>query len=230
MSYQAAASLLVISDFSGPNQYMAGEVLNLAARQHIAFTPIETARLSAATFAGKRAALYVDAQPPGEAAMEHLAGFVSSGGLLLAQSRTAARFAGAGARDSSHPRFTIQAYGKGRIAVSRQDYGDPWILARDAHLLMSRRWDSIRLFNAGSMLAHHTVSPDGNSSVVHLLNYTCRPSANIVSLQAPSNARAAVLHTLDRPPSRIGITVRDNRSEIDVPAFPAYCAIELSHA
>ncbi|HNY41729.1 MAG TPA: hypothetical protein PKJ41_15115 [Bryobacteraceae bacterium] len=228
--FQPVTRLLVISDFSGPNQYMSGEVLNLAARQHIAFTPVETRRLSAVAFGGKRAALYVDTQPPPAPAMGHLRAFVSAGGLLLTPANTAALFAAAGVLDSTHPRFTVRAFGKGRIAVSKQDYDDPWILARDAHLLMSRRWDSIRLFNAGSMLAHHAAAPGGASSVVHLLNYTCRPSANVVSLQVPANTRSALLHTLDMDKAPIASVRRDNRTEIDVPPFPSYCAIELSHA
>ncbi len=225
--YEPVSSLLVVSDFSGPNQFMAGEVLNLAARQHIAFTPVETSRLTAISFKGKRAALYVDAQPPPKAALERLRAFTAGGGLLLAQARTAALFTGGGKGDPSHPRFTIQQFGKGRVAVSKQDYEDPWILARDAHLLMSRRWDAIRLFNAGSMLAHYTASPGGASSVVHVLNYNCRPSGNLVSLQIPVSARRAVLHTPGAGSTPAPIVRRDGRAEIDLRAFPAYCAIEL---
>jgi len=229
MEYTPVSSLLVVSDFSGPNQFMAGEVLNLAARQHIAFTPVETRRLREASLGGKRAALYVDAQQPPAPALEWLRAFTANGGLLLAQAGTARLFAGGGNDDSSHPRFILRRFGKGRVAVSKQDYEDPWILARDAHLLMSRRWDSVRLFNAGSMLAHHAARGDGSSSVVHVLNYNCRPSANPVSLQVPGNSQRAVLHTPGMDNAPAAIVRRDGRAEIDLPAFPAYCAVELHH-
>jgi hypothetical protein len=231
MAYQPVASLLVVSDFSGPHEYMAGEVLNLSARQGIAFTPVETGRLEAASFAGKRAALYVDQTPAPEAAAACLRLFAESGGLVLAMKNTAALFGHLKPSPDTHPRFDLFQFGKGRLAVAKQDFDDPWILARDAHLLMSRRWDSIRLFNAGSLLAHHVVAPDGRSSLVHLLNYTGRPSANQVALQIPSNVKSARMHGNGQPQtSPVTINRRDRRTEVDIAPFPVHCVLELAHA
>lgn len=230
-NHDAVSSLLVISDFAGANEYMAGEVLNLSARQHIAFTPVQTSRATANSFAGKKAALYVDPQPPPARLASALKEFVAAGGLLIAM-KAAASAAGAGARiDEPHPRFEIFSAGKGRVAVAKQDFDDPWILARDAHLLMSRRWDSIRLFNAGSMLAFHAAAADGRTSIVHLLNYTCRASANLVSLQIPSDVRAARLHLPGKAePTAAAIHRRDGRTETDVQPYAVYCALELVHS
>ena len=224
------ANLLVVSDFAGPNEFMAGEVLNLAARQNIAFTPVETARLAASTFTGRRAALYVDQQPPPAPTAALLRQFVRNGGLLLAMKNTADTIGQATGPSPDHPRFDIRRFGQGRIAVSKQDYDDPWILARDAHLLMSRRWDSIRLFNAGSLLAFHAAPPGGAWSVVHVLNYACRPSANLVSLQLPEGVGSAVLNRPGSKAAPARLERRDNRTEIDIPPFPFYCALELKHA
>lgn len=229
--YRPVSSLLVISDFAGANEYMAGEVLNLSARQHIAFTPVHTRRSAAASFAGMKAVLYVDPQPPAAALAAVLKTFVASGGLLIALRSATSAIGPLGKMVEAHPRFEVHSWGKGRVAVSKQDFEDPWILARDAHLLMSRRWDSIRLFNAGSMLAFHTAAPDGRSSVVHLLNYTCRASANLVSLQIPAGVREARLHTPASPaPSAAAIHRRDGRNEIDIPPYAVYCALELTHS
>jgi hypothetical protein len=229
--YRPVSSLLVISDFAGANEYMAGEVLNLAARQHIAFTPVHTRHASAESFAGMRAALYVDPQPPPAPLAAALKSFVASGGLLIALKSTASAIGTAAKLDNTHPRFETYSSGKGRVAVSKQDFDDPWILARDAHLLMSRRWDSIRLFNAGSMLAFHAAAPAGRTSIVHLLNYTCRASANPVSLQIPSDVRAARLHVpVTSAPAAAAIMRRDGRNEIDIQPYAVYSALELVHA
>jgi hypothetical protein len=231
MAYQPVASLLVVSDFSGPNEYMAGEVLNLSARQGIAFTPVETGRLHAASFTGKRAALYVDQTPAPQAAAAHLRMFAESGGLVLSLKSTAALFGSLKPSPATHPRFDLFQLGKGRLAVASQDFDDPWILARDAHLLMSRRWDSIRLFNAGSLLAYHVAAPDGGSSLVHVLNYTGRPSANQVALQIPSTTKSARMHNAGQPQSApAAVHRRDGRTEVDIPPFPVHCVLELAHA
>jgi hypothetical protein len=227
--YRPVSSLLVISDFAGANEYMAGEVLNLAARQHIAFTPVHTRHASADSFAGMRAALYVDPQPPPARLAAAMKAFVQSGGLLIAMKAPASAIGPAKITGESHPRFDFFSSGKGRLAIPKQDFDDPWILARDAHLLMSRRWDSIRLFNAGSMLAFHAAAPAGRTSIVHLLNYTCRASANPVSLQIPSGVRAARLHT---PGHAVPAAIqrRDGRNEIDIQPYAVYCALELIHS
>ena len=231
MAYQPVASLLVVSDFSGPNEYMAGEVLNLSARQGIAFTPVETGRLDAASFTGKHAALYLDQTPAPEATAARLRVFAEAGGLVLAMKNTAALFGKAQPSPDIHPRFDLFRLGKGRLAAAKQDFDDPWILARDAHLLMSRRWDSIRLFNAGSLLAHHVVAPDGRASLVHILNYTGRPSANQISLQIPPKTKSARMHGATQPqPIPAPIHRRDGRTEVDIPRFAVHCVLELVHA
>lgn len=231
--FKAVSSLLVISDFAGANEYMAGEVLNLAARQHIAFTPLHSGHADAASFNGMRAALLVDPGVPAPPLAAALKPFVQSGGLLIATKAAASAMGPMTKLEAPHPRFEVHSWGKGRVAVSKQDFDDPWILARDAHLLMSRRWDSIRLFNAGSMLAFHTAAPGARTSIsiVHLLNYTCRASANPVSLQIPSDVRAARLHAPGRAePSPAAIQRRDGRNEIDIPPYAVYCALELVHS
>ena len=229
--YRPVSSLLVISDFAGANEYMAGEVLNLAARQHIAFTPVHKRRATPASFAGKRAALYVDPQPPPDPLAAAMSAFVQSGGLLIALNSAASAIGPATPSAEPHPRFDLYSSGKGRLAISKQDFDDPWILARDAHLLMSRRWDSIRLFNAGSMLAFHAAAPAGRTSIVHLLNYTCRASAHPVSLQVPAGVRAVRLHSpAAATPAAAPIHRRDGRNEIDIPPYAVYCALELVHS
>ncbi|MBA3975184.1 MAG: hypothetical protein C0504_13330 [Candidatus Solibacter sp.] len=229
--YRPVSSLMVLSDFAGANEYMAGEVLNLSARQHIAVTPVHTRRAVPASFAGMKAALYVDPQPPAAALAAVLKTFVASGGLLIALKSSASAIGTPAKLDDAHPRFETYSLGKGRVAVSKQDFEDPWILARDAHLLMSRRWDSIRLFNAGSMLALHTAAPGGRSRVVHLFNYTCRASANLVSLQIPPGVSDARLHSPAAPAhSSPAIHRRDGRNEIDIPPYAVYCALELTHS
>lgn len=229
-TYTPVASLAVISDFSGPNEYASSEVLNLAARQGLAFLPVPLARFTPASLRGKRAALFVDIDPPSKAVTDALGAFASSGGLVLALKSTAGKIAPQGRPLDPHARFDVRQLGKGRVAVSKDGFDDPWLLARDAHLLMSRRWDSFRLFNASSILAYHAASGDGKTSVIHLLNYTRRAARSPVAVQINSAVRRARFHILGRADAaEAQVVTRDGGREIDLPPFAVYCALELEH-
>jgi hypothetical protein len=230
-SWPAVAALLVVSDFSGANEYMAGEALNLAARQGVAFQPCETARLTAQGFAGRRAVLYVDSQPMPASALAAVRTFVEAGGLLVATRAAAQPFGPLRQSNEPHPRFQIFTLGRGRVAIGLADFDDPWLLARDTHLLMSRRWDTIRLFNGGSLQWYQAASPGGARSVVHLVNYARRPSANVVSMQINGPVRAARLHLPGAgPPQVLGLERVAGRMEVSLPSFDIHCAVELERA
>jgi hypothetical protein len=222
------AGLLVVSDFSGANEYMSTEVLNLAARQNLPFNACERSSLDAASLRAKRAVLWVDPQLPDAAHLKLLRSFVDAGGLLLCSKAVSASFAKLTPGTADHPRFTFATLGKGRVAASKQDFDDPWILAADAHLLMSRRWDEVRLFNGTSVNWHYTVSPDGKRAVMHLLNYSLRGAGNQVTAQFLAPARAASWHVPSKAAAEpLEIRRPSGRQEVWLPSFDLYAAVEL---
>lgn len=224
--WPVAARLLLVSDFSGPNEFLSSETMLLAARRNLLFQPVETARLTAKDFAGRKAALYTDLAPPPPAQKELLEQFAAQGGLLIAQK--SAGFAPGKPLPDQHPRFDLAAAGKGRIALAKTEFDDPWLLAQDAHLLMSRRWDPVRLFNPGSLILHHTVSPDGARAAVHLVNYSLQPAAHNVIVQVAAPCKAArFLIPGQAQPLPAAIEKVSGRQEIRVSPFGVYVAIEL---
>jgi hypothetical protein len=226
--WSVPASLTVVSDFSGPNEYMSSEVLNLAVRQNILFSALERKRLDAAALRGRRAVLWIDSQAPDAAQTKILRAFVEAGGLLLCQNAAAAPFGKLSPHPDFHTRFSIATLGKGRVAVSRADYDDPWTLISDAHLLTSRRWDPVRLYNGGSLNWHYTLSPDGKRAVLHLLNYSLGPSGNQVSVQFLAPAQSARWYVLSKPTAQsLEIRRSPGRQEIWLPPFDLYAAVEL---
>lgn len=221
------ARLLVVSDFSGPNELNATEVLNLASRRNLAYRVAEPGRLSAADLAGIRAVLYVDGARLGASQLALLQRFVESGGLLMAMKEPGSQIARRTAGGGEHPRFDLFSCGKGRVALSRSEWEDQWVLAQDAHLLMSRRNDALRLFNAGSLTIYHTVSPDRRLWLAHLLNYTGREAAHDVSLQSWQRFVGARAHVLGREPVRLEIHRGASGDELHLPPFPTYMAVEM---
>lgn len=226
--WPVVASLVIAADFAGPNEYTASETLLLAARRNLSFQPVESARLNAAALQGRRALLYLDTQPMSAATAAAVQPFVESGGLLLCLKASAASLKGLKPLAEAHPRFTLHACGKGRVAVCNGEWDDPYMLAADTHLLMSRRYDAVRLFNAGSLSYLHTASPDGKRWVVQLLNYARRGAAHQVSLQTWRKVQSARFHSPDlAQPQPLTLQREPGQQEVYLPTFKVYGAVEL---
>jgi hypothetical protein len=229
MGWPVMASMAVISDYSGANEYLSTEVLNLSARQGFSVSPVETGKLRSDDLKSRKGALYLDDAPPPDSALTVLQRFVESGGLLVCTRTAAEKLKGLRAPVPANvDRFAIAACGKGRVAVAKDGFDDPWILADDAHTLLSRRFDPVRLFNGGSLTWHATQSSDGKRSLVHLLNYTKRPSWNTVSLMPTFPITGASVHILgEAEPKRLELQREAGNREVYIPRFPIYAAVEL---
>jgi hypothetical protein len=231
-SWPAVAPLVVLSDFSGDNEYLAGETMLLAARKQVPFWPVPVAQFQASDLTGRRAVLYLDQAPPAPKLLALLRTFATNGGLVLAGPAAAKDFAGLKpVAAHPHPRFDILALGRGRVALARAPFDDAWTLADDAHLLMSRRYDPARLFNGGLLHTHTAASPDGKRTMVHLVNYGAEPFFNIVVLQVTRPIKSAKVHIPGTAePKAVEIGGDPARPEIVIPHFSVYLAVELEHA
>lgn len=211
-AWPVQAELNIVSSFSGANTDFAAEVLNLAARRGLAF------HLNAA-WQAHRAVLWLDETPPREAE--------SYAGLLICPAKAAAGMRLRREPDAPHPRYDLFRSASGRVAVPRAEWDDPWQVAADAHLLLSRRHDAVRLFNGGSILAHATRDPKQPRGVIQLLNYTLRASAAPVVIQVRDRVRRARGWPLG---AREPVPLALSRNELQLPPFPLYAAIELEYA
>ena len=215
-----AAVMGVMSTFAGPNTFLGGELLNLLARRQVAYRVLDPA---AADFSGLHALVYVDADPPRGAAAERLLAFARDGGLLL----TPPGFSVEGTPAEEHLSFDVKTVGKGRVGVARRRWSDPYRVAMDAHLLMSRRHDVLRLWNPGSILAHCTQSASGDRAVVHLINYSTREASHEVTLGLTKKYRMARMITFEKT-TAIEPGAAAHGIELRLPPVPVYAAIELS--
>jgi hypothetical protein len=158
--------------------------------------------------------------------------FAAQGGLVLAGPSAAKSFPGLKpVAAHPHPRFDVLALGRGRVAVARAAFDDPWTLADDTHLLMSRRFDPVRLFNGGLLHTHTTASPDGKRSLVHIINYGTEPFYHVVVLQVTRPVRSAKTYLPGAAdPKSVEVGGDPARPEIVIPHFSVYLAVELEHA
>ena len=231
-SWPAVSPLALVSDFSEKNEYVAGEAMLLSARQQTPFWPLYSGTLKEEDLRNRRAVLYLDADPPKPQLLGLLDKFVRTGGLLIISPSAAKGLNGLKpVSDAPHPRFKISSLGRGRVAVGKTDFDDPWTVAGDAHLLTSRRYDPSRLFNGGLLHLHHSSSLDARRSLIHVVNYTAEPQGHVVVLQVSRPVQSALIHSPNSTqPVAAKITGTANRPEIVLPYFSVYIAVELEHA
>ena len=218
----------VVSDFSSANEFMATEALNLLARRQLGYRVLEKSKVETAGLEGLKAILYVDQEAPTAGLRRRLASFASQGGLLVLPRVCAPMADGLPAATEAHPRYEVRSLGKGRIAVARADWDDPYAVAMDAHLLLSLRHDLVHVYNTSALNAYCAGAADGSRSVVHLLNYTKRPPSAPVTLAVKQPHRWARMWTLDGTSALpLKSTREGNWFELPLPDFTVYAAIEL---
>lgn len=222
----ARAVTAVVSDFAGANEYLSHEILNLAARQQLPCLMVDKTRFRALP-AGLKAAVYADEQAPGETLRSRLQEFVRSGGVLVT-SKAWGSPAGTPLPDSPSVRYTLHQVGAGRIAIAGEgEMTDPYLVAADTQVLLSHRYDLVRLWNGGSLGAYPT--GDARRTIVHFVNYSGQPSRDPVSFWIAGDFRSVALHSFEfREPHKLPIVRRRNGVEVHLPQFATYAALEVS--
>ena len=228
-SYVPLARLGIVSDFAGENEFIGSEVLNLAARRGLAYRVVVRGGMKAADLAGLQGVLYVDGKVPEAAQAGVLKAFVEGGGLLIAMPEVG-RTIGTGAALADAPHgYTARRVGKGRVAEPLKGWADPYILASDAHTLLSRRHDFAKLFNALSVVPYVTRSRDGKKTLLHLPNYALRSNpSQPLSVRLPAAVKKARWHVVGMDDSReLPLEAVEGFQEVRLPETPVYSALEV---
>jgi hypothetical protein len=226
-TYQAAGILGVLSDFSGPNEFLSTEVLNLMSRRHLPFRILVKSAALSESFGDLKAILYLDNAPPPLDLHDKLLTFALDGGLIIFPVGRAAPLWGSPAPTEPYPRFFMYRVGRGRLAMAKRDITDPYVIALEAHILLSRRQDLLRLWNAGSLNSFYTASPDGTKVLIQLLNYARHPAGD-VSLRVMSEFQSSRLWSLGaETPQPLSVASSLNGPEFHLPPISVYAAVEL---
>jgi hypothetical protein len=221
----APARLGIVSDFNGPNRFLSGEALNLMMRRHLSYRIIDRDRLKPESLHDLKSVLWIDQRAPEGSAKSILSAFTETGGLLIlpasASSLTSGKPSG-----SFESRFDYYPSGKGKVALATKPWSDPWLLAADTHLLLGRKYDLIRTFNAGSCNVRYTRGT--NTGVVHVVSYTARPfgyPASIYVAHPYKSARWSTLSGINNEP--IELKQKGEGVEVYLPEFAPYAAVEF---
>ena len=226
-AWEPSGSAGILSSFSGKDEFLSQELLNLAARRNLFYRVLVRSVPESLKLDGLTAVLYVDADPPSADLKNRLARFARSGGLLIVPRALAAQFPGEKPVTCPVAGYDLRSFGQGSVAAATRDWDDPYFLAADAHSLVKRRNDPVTLFNARSMWGHWSMAPAGNAALLQLVAFTSRPNDSL-SMAPARPWRSAAMYTIgaDRPAMLEPIRV-EGRMEFHLPAFANYTALEF---
>jgi hypothetical protein len=218
--------LAVISDFRGENAYLSGEVLNLLNRHQIQFQILERSRSLPVPTQGMKAILWLDKEAPSAEQHSQLLAFVRQGGLVIARAYWGPPEVKPTRKDPSL-HYEMYNLGKGQIAVAEEGFQDPYQVAVDTHLLVSRRNDLVRLYNPELTNCHARIDPGQRKRLVQVLNYSSEP-ADFVTLWVNARVESARLW---RPEAKDAVTLRgvaaSPGTDFRLPPVSVYCALEF---
>jgi hypothetical protein len=225
--FEPQGVLAVVSDFRGDNEFMATEVLNLLSRRQLQYKIVEKSAAPSVSLHSLKAVLWVDSVEPSAAVKSRFRGFVEQGGLLIApklwwplkSSPTSGGILG---------HYRVYRIGRGSHAVPAEEMVDPYEISVDAHMLMSRRNDLVRVFNVSACNALLTTDAQSGKQLVQVLNYASAGRPDLASVWVRTASRSAKLWalgaaepvTLRGVPSRVGW-------EYELPFIPTYAALEF---
>jgi hypothetical protein len=226
-TYRSLGAVGVVSDFTGDNEFMASECLNLIGRRHLPYRVVDKKKFAAPALQGLKAVVYPDDDMPAPALRQALIAFARAGGLLVCTRKCAALATGGTVSNVDNSLFQVHQLGTGRVAVTLEDVPDPYTLANEMHMLLSRRNDLYRLYNFGASTTVYQGSPDGKKALLQFLNFSGATTPDM-SVEFTRRFTAARFWTPDKKTAApLEFIKRDASLEVHLPSFAEYCAIEL---
>jgi hypothetical protein len=226
-SYQPLGLLGVISDFSGPDEFMGGEILNLLCRRQLPFRVIPRSRVTALSLEGLRTILYADQGAPSPELRRELLNSVAKGTLLIVPPSWRIT-EGKLSLDRSQDTYEMYSLAQGRIAVAKEEWQDPYQLASETQVVMSHSTDLIRLWNAGGTNSLYSAASDGSIRLLQILNYSLGGETDSISLWLRDSYRLANFWTLGaKTPRSLEKVTQFGDAELHLPNFRLYAAIEF---
>ncbi len=226
-NYVPAAVMGIVSDFSGKNEFMSHELLNLVDRTNQQYRIIVKSKVAPSDFSGLKAVLCADEEPPSPELRKQILAFVQAGGMLITGPKWG-KIPGAPAKDGGHPGYALRVLGKGRVAVAQPDFEDPYLVANDSVVLISHRYELLRFWNGGAVGSYFTMEPSRKKALVHLLFYAFMFGNNKPTVRVAGKYATCKLWTVDQPaPQTIEMEPQSDAVELHLPPISQYAAVEL---
>jgi hypothetical protein len=225
-TYRPQGVLTVISSFTGDDAFISNETMNLLNRRHVQFKVMPRSEALLVPMPGEKALLWTDKAKPTAEQLAKALDFVRHGGLLIAPAYWGPAGVTPGRRD---PSILYQVYnvGQGQIAVPDEGFNDPYQVALDTQLLVSRRNDLARLYNPATTNVHCSFDPVHQRRLVQVVNYVAAP-ADYITVWVNTRERAArYWHVGDSEPTTIKGVSAPPGTDFGLPTLKVSCGLEL---
>jgi hypothetical protein len=127
-----------------------------------------------------------------------------------------------------HPRVDVRQLGTGRLAICKDSPPDPFMIARDVHMLLGRTYDVARFFNLSAFLSNCTASPDRTRQLVQIVSFAIRFPNDLATVWVPGKYASARLWSLGSAgPSPLEMVPENGGTSLLLPPVPVYAGIEL---
>lgn len=225
--FRPAAIIGILSDFTGKNEFMNQELLNLIARTNQQYRVLLKTAIGESDLQGLKAVLYADEDAPDAALRARVLAFVQEGGVLITGPKWGPVM-GSASDGGDYPRYELRTYGKGRLAIARPDFEDPYLAANDSAILISHRHELVRFWNGGAVGSFLTVDPAGGRALLQLLFYAATSGRNYPAVRVVGTYRKAMLHTLDSVTAMpLEVERQKEAIELHLPPVSGYAAVVL---
>jgi hypothetical protein len=191
---------------------LSGGILDMIAVKHTPVRPIPRQHLTPDALKGTSMAVDVDADALTPEQKEVLRGFTRGGGTLL----------------TGPPGWKDQSPNGDKITLDKAELdrlNDIW---HDVNSMVGRQNLGVRLFNVSSMLSNVLASADGNTEVVHLVNYSDYPVEN-VAVHFLGDYKRATLTTPEGIDKALEIYQTDEGGGVDIEKVSVCATVKLEH-
>jgi hypothetical protein len=194
-TFHSRGVLGVVSDFTGADYDVSGEILNLAARRNLQFRVIWKSQALAQPFTGLKALIYADKTPPEAPLRRQMMDFAQQGGLLITGPKWGSE--GSPADPGFDTQFAVRTFGKGRLAVAKDELTDAYQVVVDAQVLVSHANDLVKVYNSSSSGCTLVMgSPDGKRTLVQVLAFAAGRGSSARTVWVREKYRAASLWSI----------------------------------
>jgi hypothetical protein len=208
-AYRAFSQFELVQDAATGGLLSAG-LLDMLAVQHTAVRPLPARRLSQESLHGARIVLNIDGASVSAEQRRTLDEFAASGGVVL--------------NPPAGWRFAPPV--EGRMTPDKQQAAQIQRVWEIAYQATARKNFGARTFNTSTVLFSCLASPDGNSLIIHLLNYTDYPAESI-SVQALGEWRRARLYKPEGAMQELEVYPVKDGTGVDVERLPVLATLRL---
>jgi hypothetical protein len=208
-AYRPFSQFELVQDAATGGLLSAG-LLDMLAVQHTAVRPLPAHRLSQESLHGARIVLNIDGASVSAEQKRTLDEFAAGGGVVL-NPPVGWRFA---------PPI------EGRMTPDKQQAAQIQRVWEIAYQATARKNFGARTFNTSTVLFNCLASPDGNSLIIHLLNYTDYP-AEAIAVQALGKWRRARLYKPEGPMQELEVYPVKDGTGVDVERLPVLATLRL---